>query len=567
MTFRRVFSCFSAVRAGLSTLGVLAFAVLSTALASAAPGKVPNIVFILSDDHSYPFLGAYGRPEMKTPSLDAFAAQGMKFHRLFTGAPQCVPSRACYLTGRSPVACRITRFSAPLPRDEVTFPEILRQEAGYFVGVLGRSFHLDGSARGPGSTARVFAENKLQTFKDRFHYVDSSGQEAVPERMKEFFDQRPKDQPYFLWVNFSDPHHGWTTGNATAPAPDKLAVPGFLPDLPGVRADLSRYEGEIEHMDGDFQRVLDIIKDCAGLENTLIIFAGDNGMAFPSGKGSLHDPGLNVPLLVSWPGVVKAGGDSRVLISGEDIAPTCLEAAGLKAPARISGRSFLPLLKGETFEPRQHIFAERGPHGSATFNEGTTASGVDYSRAVRSDKYKLIYNVTPNLRYTPVDSAGDPGWKDIVKAHEEGKLAPEFETLWFTSPRRVYELYDLEADPAELHNLAGKPELQQVEQALKEALQEKMILDFDYLPLPLAGSPKGGANKKAAKKGEDPAREKQFAQKDTDKDGKLSWDEFRLNRQPADAERWFKARDQDGDGFLSRAEFVTSTVPNAPKSK
>lgn len=566
MSFR-VFHPFSALRAGLSVLGVLAVSWAGATPSQAAPGKVPNIVFILSDDHSYPFLGAYGRPEMKTPNLDAFAAQGMKFHRLFTGAPQCVPSRACYLTGRSPVACRITRFSSPLPRDEVTFPEILRQEAGYFVGVLGRSYHLDGSARGPESTARVFAENKLQTFKERFHYVDSSGQEAVPERMKEFFDQRPKDQPYFLWVNFSDPHHGWTAGNATAPAPEKLTVPGFLPDLPGVRSDLSRYEGEIEHMDGDFQRVLDIIKDRAGLENTLIIFAGDNGMAFPSGKGSLHDPGLNVPLLVSWPGVVKAGGDSRVLISGEDIAPTCLEAAGLKVPARISGRSFLPLLKGETFEPRKHIFAERGPHGSATFNESTTASSVDYSRAVRSDHYKLIYNVTPNLRYTPVDSAGDPGWKDIVKAHEEGKLAPEFETLWFTSPRQVYELYDLAADPAELHNLAGKPELQEVEQALKEALQEKMILDFDYLPLPLAGSPKGGANKKAAKKGEDPARDKQFGQKDTDKDGKLSWDEFRLNRQPADAERWFKARDQDGDGFLSRAEFVTSTVPNAPKSK
>jgi len=520
----------------------------------------PNIVFILSDDHSWPFLGCYGT-EMKTPNLDRFAAEGMKFSRLFTGAPQCVPSRACYLTGRSPVACRITRFSSPLPRDEITYPEILKNEAGYFVGVLGRSYHLDGSSRGPESTKQVFEQNKLQTFKERFDYVDASGQENIPATMNAFFDQRPKDKPYHLWVNFSDPHHPWTTGE-NPPAPDKLKVPGFLPDLPGVREDLSRYMGEVEHMDHDFQRVLDIVKERAGLENTLIIFAGDNGMAFPSGKGSLHDPGLNVPLLVWWPGVIKVGGESSILISGEDIAPTCLEAAGLNVPARITGKSFLPLLQGQPFEPRKHIFAERGPHGSATFNEGTTASGVDYSRAVRSDRYKLIYNVTPNLRYSPVDSAGDPSWQDIVKAHEGKQLASEFETLWFTSPRAIYELYDLESDPSELRNLAGQPEVKGVEQALKEALQGKMILDFDYLPLPIAGEPK---KKQASTKG-DPSRAKQFEQKDTDKNDVLSKDEFSKHRSPTDATAWFTARDADNNGVLSRAEFITDTVANPPQA-
>jgi len=520
----------------------------------------PNIVFILSDDHSWPFLGCYGT-EMKTPNLDRFAAEGMKFSRLFTGAPQCVPSRACYLTGRSPVACRITRFSSPLPRDEITYPEILKNEAGYFVGVLGRSYHLDGSSRGPESTKKVFEDHKLQTFQERFDYVDASGQENIPATMQAFFDLRPKDKPYHLWVNFSDPHHPWTTGE-NPPAPDKLKVPGFLPDLPGVRKDLSRYMGEVEHVDHDFQRVLDIVKERAGLENTLIIFAGDNGMAFPSGKGSLHDPGLNVPLLVGWPGVIKAGGESSTLISGEDIAPTCLEAAGLNVPARITGKSFLPLLQGQPFEPRKHIFAERGPHGSATFNEGTTASGVDYSRAVRSDRYKLIYNVTPNLRYSPVDSAGDPSWQDIVKAHEGNQLASEFETLWFTSPRAIYELYDLESDPSELRNLAGQPEVKAVEQELKEALQGKMILDFDYLPLPIGGEPK----KKQASTQGDPIRARQFEQKDTDKNGELSKDEFFKNRNPAEATAWFTARDADNNGVLSREEFVTGTVANPPKS-
>lgn len=539
-------------------------AVSHAATEAPASGGKPNIVFVLSDDHSYPYLGCYGRSEMKTPSLDQFAAEGMKFHRLFTGAPQCVPSRATFLTGRSPVACRITRFSSPLPRDEITFPEILKKEADYFVGVLGRSYHLDGSGRGPEVSSQVFETNKLQTFKERFDYVDATGQPNIPKTMAEFFDQRPADKPYFLWVNFSDPHHPWDTGT-NPPDPAKLEVPGSLPDLPGVRGDLSRYEGEIEHMDGDFQHVLDIIKDRAGLENTLIIFAGDNGMAFPSGKGNLHDPGLNVPLLVWWPGMIQPGTESRDLISGEDVAPTCLEAAGLPVPNRISGKSFLPLLLGKPFEPRKHIFAERGPHGSATFDENVKASGVDYSRAVRSDRYKLIYNVTPSHVYAPVDSAGDPGWKDIVKAHEEQNLASEFETLWFTSPRAVYELYDLESDPYELRNLAGQRDMKEVELQLKQALQEKMILDYDYLPLPIAGDPKkkGGGKKGSAKS--DPSREKQFIQKDADKDGVISWDEFRKGRDPADAEGWFKARDQDNNGNLSHEEFVTGKVPNPPK--
>jgi len=547
-------------------LRLLCWGALGTSVFAA--GK-PNILFVLSDDHSAPFLHCYGREEMKTPNLDRFAAEGMLFRRMFTGAPQCVPSRATIMTGRSPVAARITRFSAPLPRDEITFPELLKKDAGYFVGCCGRTYHLDGSGRGPEATEVVFDEYHLKTFKERFDYVDASGQDNVPTKMNEFFDQRPKDQPYFLWVGFSDPHHPWDTGK-NPPDPAKLKVPGFLPDLPGVRSDLSAYEGEIEHCDGDFQRVLEIVKQRAGLENTLVIFMGDNGMAFPSGKGALHDPGLNVPLMAWWPGKIKPGGDSSALISGEDIAPTCLEAAGVPIPEKISGVSFLPLLQGEAFpQERRHIFAERGPHGSATYNEQATASGVDYSRCVRSSRYKLIYNVTPNMRYTPVDSAGDPSWQDIVKAHEAQQLATEFEKLWFTSPRAVYELYDLQEDPNELRNLYGQPELEAVTTELKTALQKKMILDFDYLPLPIAGSPKAKAKGKdqpeaAAAPGK-ANRAEMFKRLDTDHDGKLTREEFSAKRKPEEAAAWFAARDRDGNGFVDEAEYTASSVANPPK--
>ncbi|MBP8846024.1 MAG: sulfatase-like hydrolase/transferase, partial [Thermoanaerobaculia bacterium] len=136
----------------------------SSKLSAAAPAK-PNILFVLSDDHSYPFLGCYGDTNVRTPTLDAFAAEGMKFHRFFTVAPQCVPSRAGFLTGRSAVAARMTRFSSPLPRDEITFPEILRQQGGYYTGIAGRSYHLDGSsgANSSGTVTQLLATHGLKT--------------------------------------------------------------------------------------------------------------------------------------------------------------------------------------------------------------------------------------------------------------------------------------------------------------------------------------------------------------------------------------------------------------------
>lgn len=448
----------------------------------------PNILLILSDDHSAPFLGCYGNSTIKSPNLDKFASEGVRFTKMFTGAPQCVPSRATMLTGRSPVAARISRFNSPLPRDVVSLPELLREKAGYFTGVCRRNFHLDGPAGarvGP-ITDAVYREHHLRTFEDRVDFLDrNSPRGQTVAKVNEFFDKAPADKPWFLWVNFNDPHHPWDV-NAIAPpySPEQIKVPAWLPDLPGVRSDLARYCNEIARMDEEFQMVLDTVASRNRGENTLVIFAGDNGMAFPHGKGSLYDPGLNVPLLVRWTGPVKAGVVSDELISGEDITPTCLDAAGVPRPKEMTGRSFLKLLRGEPHESRAYIFAERGVHGSATFNQKTKANGYDLSRCVRSATHKLIYNCTPWMEYVPVDSGGDPGWKQMVAAHASGNLPPELDRAYFTNPRPIYELYDLTADPAELNNLAGRGDVAQIERKLRHALIEKMIIDFDYLPLP-----------------------------------------------------------------------------------
>ena len=530
--------------------------VVAAALAALGAGLVaaadkPNILFLLSDDHSYPFLSCYGDTNVRTPVLDQLAADGMKFHRFFTAAPQCVPSRAALMTGRSPVAARITRFSSPLPKDVLTFPEILRQQAGYYVGVCGRAYHLDGSGQKGGSElGELLEKHGLRTFEQRFNYVRTGSDTAAASQAAEFLDQKPADKPFCLWVNFSDPHHVWNAPAELRPDPATLKLPAHWPDLPGLRSQLADYCAEVNRLDHSVKAILDLLASRGFAENTLIVFAGDNGAALPHGKGSLYDPGSNVPFLVRWPGVVKPGGDSRELISAEDLAPTVLAAAGLQPGEKMSGVSFLPLLKGESHQPRTYLFVERGPHGSAPVAVNMTNSGYDLSRAVRSDHYKFIYNCTPWIPYSPVDSAGGVGWKEMTAANDANQLAPGLRATYFTTPRPVYELYDLEQDPSELDNLSGQPQVAAVERSLRLALAEKMIVDFDYLPLPAIG----GSRDTAKANANPAARAATFKKLDIDQDGKLSKAEFSANRKPADAELWFARRDADHDGFISRKE-------------
>ncbi|WP_254509369.1 sulfatase family protein [Anatilimnocola floriformis] len=469
--------------------------------------QLPNIVLLLSDDHSYPYLSTYGSPNVKTPVLDKLAAEGMKFHRFFTGAPQCVPSRATLMTGRSPVAARMTRFSSPLPRDEVTLPELLREKGNYYTGVCGRNFHLDGAARAGAAISEVFKDHNLQTFKDRVDYLNTGSDVQVSGQVEEFLAKRPAGKPFFLWASFSDPHHVWNAPAEFRPDPKTLVLPAHWPDLPALREQLADYFAEINRLDQTIAGVLATLKKSGGLENTILVFCGDNGAALPHGKGSLYDPGSNVPFFIHWPSVIKAGGDSRTLLSGEDLAPTLLAAAGIEPGNKMSGRSFLPLLKGEKYQAREHVFVERGPHGSAPVTVNMTNAGYDLGRAVRSDRYKFIYNCTPWIPYSPVDSAGGAGWKAIQEANAADQLAAGLRATYFTTPRPVYELYDLNADPSELSNLSGKPEVAEVERDLRSALAKKMILDFDYLPLPAllgddglpANNKKKGGGKKQGK--------------------------------------------------------------------
>jgi len=449
--------------------------------------RTPNILFLLSDDHSAPFVSCYGDKVIRTPNLDRFAAEGMRFDRAYTTCPQCVPSRASLMTGRSPVAIQMSRFSAPLPSEVPTWPGLLRAQ-GYYTGACRRYFHLDGPGALDPVTKDVFQRHGLQTFAKRLDfYRPDSGRDTTTRIVNEFFDLLPKEKPFFLWVGFNDPHRPLDKNAIAQPHdPKQLVLPKHFPDTPALREDFARYYDEIGRLDGDMATVLGLLEKRGFAENTIVIFMGDNGGALLRGKGTLYELGCHVPLIVRWPGVVKPGSSCAELISGEDLTPTFLEAAGVAVPKEITGRSFLKLLRGEPFEGRKYVFTERSAHGQGL---PQNSAAFDLGRAVTTKTHRLIYNALWQIPYSPVDFGGQPFWNELQEMHKNGKLAPEFDRIYFSPTRPMLELYDLRNDPYEFNNLIGKPEAAAIESELRAALQEWMILERDYLPLPLSGRP------------------------------------------------------------------------------
>lgn len=447
--------------------------------AQSKKGQPTNIIFILSDDHSAPFLSSYGYPSIKTPNIDRLAQEGIRYTRAYTTAPQCVLSRAALMAGRSTLDIQMTRFSAPLPADVVTYPELLRK-AGYYTGICGRNFHLNGN-RTIKESAEVYDKYGLETFKNRVDYLKTSANsDTIFQQYSEFLD-KTKGKPFFLQVGYSDPHRVFTAKNVE-PDPATLKLPEGWPDTKLVREDFAAYLGEIQRLDGDVGRLLDEIKKRGLEQNTLVVFMGDNGGALLRGKGTLYTLGINVPLIARHPGLIKGGQVGSAIISGEDIAPTFLQVAGVPIPKNMTGKSLVPSFQQASYEPHDYVFSVRGAHGHGL---PTSTVHFDLGRTVITSKYKLIYNALWQLPYTPVDFAAQPFWLDLTQRHAEGKLDQKIDQRLFAARREMFELFDLEKDPNEFNNLIGDEQYKEVEHQLKSRLQEWMILNRDYLPLPI----------------------------------------------------------------------------------
>ena len=241
-----------------STQIYIFFILLGFSCSLSAQENRPNILLILSDDHSAPFLGSYGYRDLTTPNLDKLAKEGIRFDNAYTCAPQCVPSRASILSGRNVVDIRMSRFSAPLSREVKTIPEYLG-EAGYYTGICGRHYHLDGSVRMPKETSDAFEEHDLTTFSDRVDYLNQGKDDEVLGQFQEFLNQRPDEKPFFMWMNYADPHRHFDARDFE-PDPTTLTVPDNFPDTEEVRKDLSQHLGEINRLDFHVGQIIEELK-------------------------------------------------------------------------------------------------------------------------------------------------------------------------------------------------------------------------------------------------------------------------------------------------------------------
>lgn len=452
---------------------------------------LPNILLVVSDDHSAFATASYGNRDVMTPNLDMLARQGVQFNRAYASSPQSVPARASIFTGRSPVAVNMTRFNVPLARRFRTFPEYLR-EHGYYTGVAGRGYHMDGSVTG-----------KTGKIKEAEEYYQAKGLKTFPERLDtcmvvpdarkgtshwkinrqfvEFMDHRDKNKPFFLQLNYSDPHTPYDA--VKTHDPESLTLPPYYPDTPGVRKHLAAYYDEIHRMDSDLGEVLRYLDDNKLTDNTIVIFMGDNGGAQLRAKGTLYEDGIKVPFIIRWPGHIERGKKLDGIVSNVDIAPTVLSAARIPVPEEMEGIDLMPAMTGSKDLPERYAFSVRSCH--ATNELPWTTAQFDQQRCVVSKRYKLIYNLLPDLRYTPVDFHHYPFFIDLKDRNEKGELDGRFSEMYFSHSRPMFELFDLEKDPIESSNLTEDPAYREIRDRLIVALTYKMIDDEDFATLPL----------------------------------------------------------------------------------
>jgi len=416
--------------------------------AQGTPQTHPNILVFIADDLGWRDTGVYGNRFIRTPNIDRLARSGLLVRYAFGTSPQCSPSRISILSGKYSHATRTEDLHTPLPDGVRLLPSYL-QERGYFTGMMAKT-HI-----GPNG------EKQFQWYSPRTAAVFPAFLDTVGTR------------PFFLWVAFHEPHRPYHPERvAHRHQPGNVVVTPYLVDAPETRADLVRYYDTIAHMDDAIGVMLQELERRRLRQKTLVVFLSDNGAPFPREKGTLYDSGTRTPLLFSWPGVIQAGRVyDRGLVSTVDLAPTLLDMAGAAPVDSMQGHSFSQLLtRGEGSPARTHVFSERNWHDCD-----------EHQRTVRTLRFKLIrtdaYTELPLC--TAADIGASPSFKVLRARAKAGRLNPAQRRL-FEAPRARLELYDLEADPWELRNVADEPRYARQVRQLAAVLQEWMEQTDDF---------------------------------------------------------------------------------------
>lgn len=399
--------------------------------ASLIQGK-PNIVWIMSEDIGTD-LACYGTKGLQTPNLDNMAQDGLRLTRAYTTNPICSPSRSSMMTGMHQNSIDVHNHRShrgdgyKLPQSMGTLTSLLRQE-GYY------------TANGNGYNAKTDLNFNLRNSqKPLFDGNDWS--------------KRQNGQPFYAQITLQKTHRNksidnWENIRANSPDPvdpSKIELPPYLPDKQEVRYDWALYLDQMEHVDGQVGAILKRLKDENILDNTMVIFIGDNGRCQVRGKGYLYEDGVNVPAIIRYPAKITAGTVSDELVPMIDIVAQILFEAGVSIPSYMQGR---PFLENSAFN-REFVFVARDRWDEI----------MEKSRSVIGKRFKLIRN---DMALVPYDAdqgyLNNSGVRPILPQlrtmFTNGELNP-VQAQFFQPQKPEIQLFDLENDPWEINNLAG----------------------------------------------------------------------------------------------------------------
>lgn len=450
---------------GLSTVMICLGLNGSVLAQQTAPIKRPNVLLIVADDMNWDTPGCFGgTPKDITPNIDRLASEGMRFWHAYVNISICTPSRSVMLTGLYPQNNGAEGFQRIHPGTP-TLPAILN-EAGYLCGTVGK----------PLSQQELFRWSVTYRWQGEGD-EDRWGRDPAIYRKfcKSFFEMaHASKQPFFLMASSHDPHRPFGGSNGTRPreervessrtfGPDEVRVPGLLPDLPGVRDDLAAYCTSVRRLDDMVGAVLEELAKAHLSENTIVIFLSDHGSPFPGAKFNCYVDSMRSPWIVRWPGrVEKESVDRMLMVSTIDLQPTILDAVGLP-PTKSDGRSFLPLLQGETQNGRDCVFTQfYHIHGKDALP----------MRSVLTREAAYVFNPWSNgkRRFGRLDGSA---WRAMQQAAKsDTKLAARVRQLEY---RSVEEYFDLRTDPNCLTNIVQHEQHKENVDRLRSKLRSWMV--------------------------------------------------------------------------------------------
>ena len=417
-------------------------------------GKIianPNFVFIIADDCTFRDIGCYGG-QAKTPNIDRLATEGMRFTRCFQAAPMCSPTRHNLYTGIYPVK------SGAYPnhtfvKDGIKSVVHYLKPKGYRVALSGKT-HINPRTSFP------------------FEY-STKGNNPDLDKIDQLFEDSVKEKtPFCLFACSNEPHSPWDKGNQSDYDPQKIKLPPYFVDTPETREAYCKYLAEIGYYDWQVGQILKKLDEHGLKENTLVMVVSEQGSGFPFAKWTCYENGLQSAMVVRWPGKIEAGSKTSAMVEYVDVLPTFLDAAKFNIPKVLEGQSFLPVLLGNKHAHKKYVYGLMTTKG---INNGSENYGI---RSVRDERYKYIWNFTPDVEFQNACTQSMV-FKSWIKRAQSGDADAKDKVNRYQW-RPEIEIYDLEEDPHEWNNLAGKSEVKTIQQRLSNALKKWMKSQGDF---------------------------------------------------------------------------------------